>query len=303
MKKVLTFCLLLLVISAHAQKSRDFSSKRRKDYFGGPEDFRDITKFGLQISFGVNYMVPQTANGQFSGIDAELNRPYDATIEPSGKIGGFIDIGMAHYRFKSSKLLNAWYDARGKSVKFIGGNLFHRVDWGLGFDYLGGSELTKVNYPLFNITNQSSGSFYNGYVYGRFTADRFTQLSERWHLETGIGFNFNYLVMEGSKTLSNGVIDTARQQFQQPFMLQFHSHLGFNYKIRRGDYLIFATYLPHLGLVESNQLKPRIYWYSSSYWPAHFQIKWIHHFTKKSNGCNKGSEEDRKKNEQYQQSR
>ena len=88
MKKLLTYCFLLSIITAHAQKSRDFSSKRRKDYFGGPEDFRDITKFGLQISFGANYMFPHTANEQFSGIDVLSNRPYDATIEPSGKVGG-----------------------------------------------------------------------------------------------------------------------------------------------------------------------------------------------------------------------
>lgn len=289
---------------ALSQKSRKFNGKSRKDYFGGAEDYRDITKNGLQISFGLNYTFTRLSDQTYSGVDAALgDRPYDATIDPSGRIGGFIDVGMAHYRLKPSRVLAACYKLRGEkgSVKWIGANLIHRIDWGLGFDYIGGTEKTTVDYTTFNITNESQGKFYNGYLYGRITADRFTKMGDKWHLETGLGLNFNYNILPGSKNLDNGVY--APQVFQKNFLTQLHGHIGFNYKIRRGDYLVFGFYLPAIGIYESNRLKPTIQWYSSNYWPVHLQVKWIHHFTKKSKGCNTGTPEDRKRNEEYMQNR
>lgn len=296
--------LLLIFIAgfASAQKSGKYG-KSRGDFFGGAEDYRDISKNGLQISFGVNYTLTPK-NLTYNGVDAALaNRPYDATVDPSGRLGGFIDIGMAHYRLKSSKVLGAIYKLRkdNKPIKCIGGNLFHRFDWGLGFDYIGGAEKTIVNYPTFNLTNESKGSFYNGYLYGRVTADRFTQLNDKWHLETGLGLNFNYNILPAAK--AGYIAPSAPLRFQKDFMMQLHGHLGFNYRIRRGDYLVFGFYLPAIGFYEWNKAKPTIQWYSSNYYPLHLQVKWIHHFTKKSNGCNTGSPEDRKRNEEYMQNR
>ena len=316
MSKSILFLLAFFTIAAAAygQKSGKYG-KRRGDFFGGAEDYRDITKNGLQISFGPNYTFA-SKSFTYSGLDVDLgNRPYDATIDPSGRLGGFIDIGMAHYRLKSSKVLTGIYKLRkeNKPIKWIGGNLFHRYDWGLGFDYIGGVENTQVVYPVFNNRLEETGKFYNGYIYGRITADRFTQMNEKWHLETGLGLNFNYNILPGAKQayLQPG----APQYYQKDFMAQLHGHLGFNYRIRRGDYLVFGFYMPLLGAYEWNKAKPTIQWYSNTgeenkkdrtqtqYYPAHFQIKWIHHFTKKSNGCNTGSPEDRKRNEEYMQNR
>jgi hypothetical protein len=304
MKKRIGVLLLLIFVAgfASAQKSNKYG-KSRKDFFGGAEDYRDISKNGLQISFGVNYTLAPK-NLSYSGVDANLgNRPYDATVDPSGKPGGFIDIGMAHYRLKPSKVLGAIYKLRkdNKPIKFIGSNLIHRIDWGIGFDYIGGAEKTIVNYPTFNLTNEEKGSFYNGYLYGRITADRFTQLNDKWHLETGLGLNFNYNILPAPKTPYS--VPSAPLRFQKDFMTQLHGHIGFNYKIRRGDYLIFGFYLPAIGFYEWNKAKPTIQWYSSNYYPLHLQVKWIHHFTKKSNGCNTGSPEDRKRNQEYMQNR
>lgn len=304
MQKWILMCSLVIgsITFATAQKSSKYG-KSRKDFFGGAEDYRDISKNGLQISFGPNYtLAPKTQ--QFSGSDPLLgDRPFDATVDPSGRLGGFIDIGMAHYRLKSSKVLGAIYKMRkdNKPIKCIGGNLIHRIDWGLGFDYIGGAEKTLLTYPTFNLTTESKGKFYNGYLYGRVTADRFTQLNDKWHLETGLGLNFNYNILPAPKT--GYITPSAPLRFQKDFMAQLHGHLGFNYKIRRGDYLIFGFYLPAVGFYEWNKAKPTIQWYSSNYYPLHLQVKWIHHFTKKSNGCNTGSPEDRKRNEEFMQNR
>jgi hypothetical protein len=303
MKSVVCICLLLLTCTSWSQKSRKYNGKSRRDYFGGAEDYRTITKNALQISFGPNYTITRLNNQSFSGVDDANNRPYDASIDPSGRFGAFVDLGMAHYRLKPSRVLESIYKARGEkgAIKWIGGNLIHRIDWGLGFDYVGGQETTTANYYTFNVQAVSEGKFYNGSVYGRITADRFTLLNERWHLETGFGFNANYRLLTGSQQLSNGIY--APQVFQRNFMLQFHGHIGFNYKVRRGDYLVMGLYVPVIGIVEPNKLKPTVQWYSSNYWPVYAQLKWIHHFTKKSKGCNTGTPEDRKRNEEYMQNR
>lgn len=298
--------VLLSVVIADSAMAQYKPKKRRSDFFGGAEDYRDISKNALQISFGPNYTLSRLKNETVDGVD-NLNRPINYTIDPAGRVGGFIDIGMAHYRFKKSRVLGAIYKMRGEKgeIKWIGANLIHRVDWGLGFDYIGGTEKTTTNYLdlMGNVINtvEGQGKFYNGYLYGRFTADRFTLLSDNWHLETGLGVNFNYMIMEGSQDYSEPVF--AEQKFQKNFMAQIHGHLGFQYRVRRGDYLVFGFYLPAIGVYEANRLKPTVQWFSSNYWPVHLQVKWIHHFTKKSNGCNTGTPEDRKRNDEYMQNR
>lgn len=302
------YVILLLVLAlANVAEAQYKPKKRRSDFFGGARDYRDITKNGLQITFGPNYTFTRGKNETFTGTDPATNRPVSYEIDPNGRLGGFVDIGMAHYRFKPSRVLGAIYKMRGEKgeIKWIGANLFHRLDWGLGFDYIGGTEKTTVDYLDLSgnttSTAEGSGKFYNGYLYGRVTVDRFTMLSDRWHLETGLGFNFNYMLLKGSQDYSGPVV--AEQKFQKNFLTQLHGHLAFQYRVRRGDYLIFGTYIPAIGIYEPNRLKPTIQWYSSNYWPVHFHVKWIHHFTKKSNGCNTGTPEDRKRNEEYMQNR
>lgn len=296
MKNVLVVILTLgFVVAANAQKSRNFRGNSRRDFFGGAQDYRDITKNGLQISFGPNYTLTRNRITEVPGVDAS-NRDYTSYIDPSGRFGGFIDIGMAHYRLKPSKFWSSRKKDKDKR-DLVGSNLIHRIDWGLGFAYIGGKEYTRVDHDdavgNFAYSEEGEGKFYNGYLYGRVTADRFTKISDNWHLETGLGLNFNYCVLEGSRDYSGPVY--VEQKFQKNFLTQLHGHLGFNYKIRRGDYLIFGFYLPIIGIYEFNKLKPTIQWYSSNYYPASFQIKWIHHFTKKSKGCNTPSEGDKER--------
>ena len=306
MKQIIILGIILSITPLMAQKSRDFSGKSRKDYFGGAEDYRDITKNGLQISLGPNFTFTRSQNSEYSFTD-EMGRPRVSIVDPAGSVGAFINVGMAHYRLKPSRFWGALAKKNpdgffGRRVK---SNLFHRFDWGLGFDYIGGREQTTIEiYNPFNElvgTEEYEDKFYNGYLTARFTADRFTQVGDRWHLETGIGFNFNYNLLSAPQTIyAPG--SPAPWKFQKDFMAQIHGHIGMNYKIRRGDYLTFGLFLPAIGVYEMNKLKPTVQWFSSNYYPAHLQVKWIHHFTKKPKGCNTpGSEEDRKRNEEYLQ--
>lgn len=305
MNKALVLISVLSVFTLSAQ--RDLTpGRRRGDVFGGAQDYRNITKNGLQVSFGPNFTLTKSGETKYSGTDAN-GRPLNSLIDPSGSLGFFINVGMAHYRLKPSRLFGglAQKNPDGFFGKRVKSNLFHRFDWGLGFDYIGGFEKTTME--LFNpfneliSTEEYKSKFYNGYLTGRFTADRFTQVADKWHLETGVGVNFNYNILSAEKS-GYAVNSLAPLRFQKDFMAQIHLHVGMNYRIRRGDYLTIGFFMPVIGAYEMNKLKPTVQWFSSNYYPAHFQLKWIHHFTKKVKGCNTpGSEEDRKRNEEFLQ--
>lgn len=304
MKFVLGIVCLTLVGTSFAQ-SRNLRGNSRKDFFGGARDYRQLTKDGIQISLGPNFTFTNPKITEYSGIDGS-GRPVTAFVDPIGKPGAFIEIGAAHYRLKKSRILGAWYKKRGEKgeIKWIGANLFHRLDWGLGFNYIGGSERTRfelMNPSGVTSTDETTGSFYNGYVTARVTIDRFTKIADGWHLETGLGFNLLFNALPAPKALYTTTI--APVKFQQDFMAQFHLHLGFTRTIRRGDYITFGFIVPAIGIYEPNKARPTIQWFSSNYWPVQLQVRWIHHFTKKSNGCNTGTPEDRKRNDEYMQNR
>lgn len=299
------YILALLITGFSFAQSRNLKGNSRKDFFGGARDYRHLTKDGMQISFGPNFTFTTPRVTEYAGIDIN-GRPVTTTIDPIGKPGAFIEIGAAHYRLKSSKVLSAIYKKRGEKgeVKWIGPNLFHRLDWGLGFNYIGGSERTKIemiNPGGISSFDEATRSFYNGYLTARVTIDRFTKIADGWHLETGLGFNFLYNVLPSPK--APYVASLAPWKYQRDFMAQFHLHLGFTRTLRRGDYMTFGFLVPTFGMYEPNKARPTIQWFSSNYWPVQFQIRWIHHFTKKSNGCNTGTPEDRKRNNEYMQNR
>lgn len=305
MKKPVLFCLVVLLSFQSFAQRNLVPGKSRKDVFG-TTDRRDLTKNGLQISLGPVYTFTKRGFDEYSYVD-EFSRPRVAEIDPSGRLGFFINAGMAHYRLKPSKFWDglAKNNPDGFFGKRVKSNLFHRYDWGLGVAYIGGGETTRIkNYNPFNeltSTDEFESQYYNGYLTARLTADRFTKVGKSWHLETGLGFNFNYNLLSDEKAGYAPVIPGNELRFQRDFMAQIHGHIGMNYRIRRGDYVTFGFFLPLIGAYEMNKLKPTIQWYSSNYYPAQFQIKWIHHFKKRpKKGCNTpGSEEDRKRNEEY----
>lgn len=282
---------LLVAVSVDAQKSIK-PKKRKSDFFGGAEDYRDLKNYGLQITFGPNYTFTRMNNETVS-VTPESGGRYNYVQDPAGRLGAFIDIGMVHYRMKKPKFLKK--------------NIIHYLDWGVGFDYIGGTETTTIDYidALGNVasTAEGEGKFYNGYLYGRLTVHRLLNMTEKLHLDYGLGINADYNILEGSRDYNSPAVITDNQVFQRPFVLQLHAQLGVNIKLRRGDYLVPGIWAPVLGAYEWNNAKPTIQWYSSNYWPVHLQLKWLHNFTKKSNGCNTGTDADRQRNKEYMQNR
>lgn len=288
---------------------RDLSPSKgssRSKIFGGPADRRELRNYGFQFSAGPAYTLTRLHN-EIVRIQSASGRPVDYVIDPSGRIGGFVEIGMAHFPMGDPKL------------KFIKKRFFSYYDWGLGFKYIGGKEATDItNYdPTGTVvlsTQHGDGNdilgttkgFYNGSISGRFTLHKNLYFGEKYYIDNGIGINFDYRVMNGTKnyigTSTVGLPGVQAQHFHKPLVAQIHYDLGFGIKIRRGSYFIPGIQIPILGLAEFHKGNPSLQWYSSNYLPVYFHLKYIKLLgKKKTSGCNTGSEEDRKRNKEYMQ--
>ena len=276
---------------------RDLTPRKRSDAFG-TIDRRNLRSWGPQITFGPTYMLTRLHNETIHTQSAS-GRPVDYVIDPKGRIGGFVEIGMAHFPTKDPR------------IKFIKKRIISYYDWGLGFKYLGGKETTDItNYDPTGTqvisTQHGEGKYYNGYIFGRVSAHKNFYFKEKYFIDNGLGLNFDYRVLTGNQnysgTSSVGINGAQPQYFHKPFVAQINYSLGLGIKIKRGFYVIPGVQLPIFGIAEMHKGSPALRWYSSNYWPIMAQAKIIILLEKKTkSSCNEGSEEDRKRNKEYMQ--
>jgi len=284
--------ILLFFFSIYSQAQRNLtprSGSKRGSVFG-KVDTRELKNYGLQIEGGVTYL--RTKDNERVFLDNN-GRPIDYLVDPNGLPGVFFDIGTAHFPTNEPRL------------NLLGKRIISYYDWGIGFKLFGGGESTDVNYylPNGNLINstEGSGSFYNGYVTGRFTIHNNYYFSKKFYLDNGLGINFDYRVLSGNETYNNFYV---AQKSHNAFVAQLHYDVGLGIKIKRGAYLIPGIQLPILGMAEWNGFKPSLDWFSSNYRPILFKIKYIYLFEIKrtSTSCrDAGSEEDKKRNTEFLQ--
>lgn len=287
MKKVLSVVFILSAFVGMAQ--RDFTPGKKRSSVFGQADYKDYRYFGLQVSGGPTYMFTRAdKNNPTYATTDDTGRPMDYTFDPAGKPGFFLEVGLAHFPKKRSKL-----STKLKTV------LVSYYDWGLGFKYLGGKEETTINY--YNLSNQllstttGKGSFYNGSIYGRFTLHKNINLSKKFFIDNGLGVNFDYRVLEGSQSYDG--FASSDQWFSKPFAVQLHYDLGFGVKMSRRSYFIPGVQMPIVGIAQWRGGCAATHWFSSNYVPALFHLKFIYLFEKKAKGCPaaKGNDDDNKR--------
>lgn len=289
--KLLICISIFIQIASFAQRDLTPSKgSRRSSTFGGPQDFRSLKNYGLQVSAGATYQFTKLKN---EVVKQEIQgRPSQYILDPQGKIGVFFDIGTAHFPLGESKF------------KFMKKRFISYYDWGLGFKLLGGKESVEItNFDgSGNIysTSFGEGSFYNGYAFGRVAAHKNFYFAEKYFIDNALGLNIDGRVITGSKEyLGTKSPETATQSFHKPFVTQIHYDFSFGIKKRRGSYVIPGFQLPILGIIGGTKL----HWFSSDYYPVLFKVKFIMLSEKKKSktSCNEGSEEDRKMNKEYMQ--
>lgn len=298
MKQLITLLIVGLAASSFAQK--DFTPGGRKKAFG-TVDNRDLRLTGLQIELGPAYSFTRlkTINGDFN--DGGTRGNYE--IDPKGRFGGYVDIGLAHYL----KNPIGFGDPTKKRIV-----LFNMMDWGVGFKYIGGKENTTVNYTDIGgntiSSNEELEKFYNGYLTGRFSLHRsFTPKKwEKVFFDTHIGFNVDYRLITADQTSNyhSNYVEPYSPEFQyhKPLVAQMHLGGGVGFKARKGTNLFIGLRAPVVGILEWNKANPANYWFSSRYWPVFLHVKVINLFQKRSKGsCNgvDGNPDDKKKNDEY----
>ncbi len=296
-KLILISSMLLFSGGIFAQKNlRPGSNKKRSQVFGGAQDFKNYQPRGLQFSFGPTYTMTSGKNEMIKPDSLYNGQRFRYNQDPSGRLGVALDIGMAHFPMKTPKFK-------------IGGNPFRILsywDWGLGVKLYGGKEKTTVEYTDATGTNvifseTGKGKFYNTYASAHITAHKiFYFKNPKFFIDNGLGVNLDYRVIQGSQKY-DGIHFPENQRFQKNMAVQLHYDLGFGIKLKRGSYFIPTVSTPILGFYEWNGGTPAIQWFSSNYWPITLKAKFIFLFKQKSNGCNTGTEEDRKKNKEYMQ--
>lgn len=277
MKWIQVIAILFLSVSAIAQP-RDLTPGSKKSAFG-KRDFRNLSMYGLQFQFGPTYTLTRLHDksyptyGPLDGVDGSF------TQNPSGRLGFYAELGMAHFPKKRSKL-SLWL----KTV------LVSYYDWGLGYKHIGGRELTSVE-RFGSLPLTSRGDFYNGFVYGRFSLHKNIHMGKTFFLDNGLGINVDYKIVNGAPSYDGEV--PGQRSMHDPLIVQLHYSLGFGFKLKRGSYFIPGIRTPILGYQKARGDagskayfgNPAYRWFSSKYWPIYPHIKFIYLFEKKAKGC------------------
>jgi hypothetical protein len=285
-----TFFVISFFSSLTAQ--RDFTPRGRKGTYFGRADYKDYRFYGMQFSIGPTYLLTRIKNPSFNFINN--GRPATYTIDPSGRAGFFMEVGMAHFTQRRSKLAKAW-----KKV-FIS-----YFDYGLGFKLLNGSEKMKLsmdNLAGMPVSASASGDFKNGYVYGRFSIHKNHYIGKKYFLDNGLGLSMDYRILETSNSYGLKEYGLVSNNTHHRLVSQLQYELGFGIKLSRRSFLIPCIQVPVLGFYEWRGGATALKWFDSNYVPLLAKVKLIYLFEKKVKGCNTpGSEDDRKRNEEFLQ--
>lgn len=276
--------LLLIALSFTIGLNAQYKPKNKKKQFYGNQRIQmplyrwvtgDYARNGIQFSFGPTYTFTKTgvSEGEHSIISSSSGA--DSLLrynqEAKGRLGAFVEIGMVHITKKPRKLL-------------------HYYDWGVGFKLYGGREITNTNVYDNRDTLigslEGEGKFYNGYLYGRFSAHNVFQINPHFFLDNALGVNLDYSIMRGNMDY-DGYRAPTEQKFQEDLMAQLHYALGLGIKpyADKGFFFIPSIEVPFLGLHEWNGGTPAIHWFSSKYYPAMLRLKFVWLFKKDPNRC------------------
>lgn len=265
-----------------AMGQRDLTPNKRGSAFG-KRDFRALNNYGIQFELGASYMLTRTKNPTKT---FGLGNQNQYTIDPAGRLGAYGEIGMMFYPKKRSKLSLA--------LKTI---LVSYYDFGLGFKYFRSKEEMDISRlsSTGNVlsTTSTMGEYNAGNIYGRFSLHKEVHFknAKKFYLDNSIGVNVEYNIL--ADKAKNGDDDhmaalsgvSAPQHYHGPFIAQLHYGLGLGFKLKRGSYLVPGARIPILGINEWHKGNPSMKWFSRSYWPILFNIKYMFLLEKKAKNC------------------
>ena len=237
--------------------------------------YRIVTNDGIQFNFGATYQMTPKTSDPFILTDNSGQRGL-YTIDPAGKLGFFAEIGMVNFP--------AWKGL--VPIKFLKkSRLLDYTDWGIGYKQYRGAETTNLDNTnalgVVTSSTESSGTFSNGFIYGRFSAHTLLYVGKKkidkarkYFIDNALGFNFDYNIMRSEEAYQNGINQRAFD-FHRKFQVQFHYSIGVGIRFNRAWMMVPNITLPVIGIRDYNGINGRMNWFSSTYWPVHAQIKFI----------------------------
>ena len=262
--------------------------------------YRIVTNDGIQFNFGATYQMTPKTSEPFILTDNSGQRGL-YTIDPAGKLGFFAEIGMVNFP--------AWKGL--VPIKFLKkSRLLDYTDWGIGYKQYRGAETTNLDNTnalgVVTSSTESSGTFSNGFIYGRFSAHTLLyvgkkkiDVARKYFIDNAIGFNFDYNIMRSDESYQNG-INLQPFDFHSKFQVQFHYSIGVGIRFNRAWMMVPNITLPVIGIRDYNGINGRMNWFSSTYWPVHAQIKFIKLFERPPKCGVYGDPSDQQKEKSYQ---
>ena len=301
----------IISLSFGVQAQRDLTPNSKKSAFG-KRDLRALSNYGLQFQLGGTYLMSKLKNDVIDVTPTTGGFRGNFLHDPKGKLGAYAEIGMFHFPKKRSKL-SLWL----KTV------LVSYYDWGIGFKYFRGMEITETNFidigGTVTDTYRDPFNFELGYVYGRFSLHKNINFKKNrgrdksdFFLDNSLGINVDYRVLTKSEAYGTGyAVTSENQRYSNPLNVQLHYGLSFGFRLKRGAYLIPGVRVPLLGYQSTSPIiskslsgetafgDPQFRWYSSKYWPLLFHVKYMFAFEKKNKkGCPPAEVNDQDKNTQ-----
>lgn len=281
--KNLVFLFLISLFFSSAINAQYKPKNKKKQFYGNQRLQKplykwvtgDYSRHGMQFSFGPTYTFTNTSIEEGEFLIKSENLGADSLIrfsrEAKSRIGVFAELGMVHITKKPRKYV-------------------HYYDWGVGFKLYGGREITKSkvydNRDTLIGKLDGEGEFYNGYLYGRFSAHNVFQINPQLFLDNGLGVNLDYALMKGN-TAYNGFHVPVGEKFHGDLISQLHYSIGLGIKPRvdKGFFFVPSIEIPFLGIHEWNGGSPAINWFSSKYYPVMLRMKFVWLFNRDPNRC------------------
>src|SRR5690554_735623 len=297
--RVLKLLFLFTVVFSTCTYGQYTPKKKKKQHYGSQRLHQpiyrwitgDYNRHGVQLSFGPTYTFTKMGADEHEYRISSSIPSADTLIrfsrEAKSRLGIFGEVGMVHITKRPRKLI-------------------HYYDWGVGFKLFGGRELSQSKIydsrdTLIGNYN-GEGKFYNGYLYGRFSAHSVYQINPHLFLDNALGVNLDYAVIVGNMAY-DGYHVPVDEKFQGDLMGQLHYSIGLGIKPRvdKGFFFVPSIELPVLGIHEWNGGTPAIHWFSSQYYPAMLRLKFVWLFKKDPNRCPpvETNEKDRERAREY----
>lgn len=239
---------------------------------------------GLHFSLGPSYTLTRLNNPTENFGSGDTT--YNATLDPSGRLGYYAKVGALHiFKFKRK--------------------IFQYIDYGIGIKQISGAEEMRFDVLRGDeviATNRTEGKFGLGHLFLDFNLNNVIQIS-RWNfIQNSIGLNVDYRLYqsgdEAYQTFHNSDITN-----QEKIVAQLHYKLGFGIKIKDGMFLIPAVETPIFTGYGWDGGRPMTRWFDSRYQPLYVTLKFAFLFKKNPEDCPDvyGPDTDEWRNQQHRQ--